>query len=224
VRGIKLAVFDMDGLIFDSETAFMEELKIVMAEHGYTLTEEIYKSTLGLNGKKLKEIMAHHFGEDYPIFEMAKLARKGVTKRAEEGRLGVKKGIIELLEYLYEKDIPMVVASSSFSEFIDMYLKYAGLRKYFKTITGGEEVPVSKPEPDIFIKACEKENISRENAVVFEDSPNGVNAALKAGIFTICMPDMVKVDDETVKKAGVFAADGFEAIEILKNIIENKEN
>ena len=177
---IRLAVFDMDGLIFDSEREFMKELMAVMAEYGYKLTEEIYKSTIGLTGRSLIEKMRSNYGEDYPFKEISKKARERVSKTALDGKMKIKPGIKELLEFLNEKNIVCTVASSSSAEYVSEYLSVSGLRKYFKTITGGDEVECSKPEPDIFLKACEKEGFSEKTAVILEDSPNGVTAGFRA--------------------------------------------
>ena len=203
---IRLAVFDMDGLIFDSEREFMKELMAVMAEYGYKLTEEIYKSTIGLTGRSLIEKMRSNYGEDYPFKEISKKARERVSKTALDGKMKIKPGIKELLEFLNEKNIVCTVASSSSAEYVSEYLSVSGLRKYFNTITGGDEVECSKPEPDIFLKAC-------------EDSPNGVTAGFRAGIFVICIPDLVTPAQELTAKAGVAVKDAYEAKNIIKMMI-----
>ena len=167
---IRLAVFDMDGLIFDSEREFMKELMAVMAEYGYKLTEEIYKSTIGLTGRSLIEKMRSNYGEDYPFKEISKKARERVSKTALDGKMKIK-------------------------------------------------VECSKPEPDIFLKACEKEGFSEKTAVILEDSPNGVTAGFRAGIFVICIPDLVTPAQELTAKAGVAVKDAYEAKNIIKMMI-----
>lgn len=216
---IRLAVFDMDGLIFDSEREFMKELMAVMAEYGYKLTEEIYKSTIGLTGRSLIEKMRSNYGEDYPFKEISKKARERVSKTALDGKMKIKPGIKELLEFLNEKNIVCTVASSSSAEYVSEYLSVSGLRKYFNTITGGDEVECSKPEPDIFLKACEKEGFSEKTAVILEDSPNGVTAGFRAGIFVICIPDLVTPAQELTARAGVAVKDAYEAKNIIKMMI-----
>lgn len=216
---IKLAVFDMDGLIFDSEREFMNELKAVMSEYGYTLTEEIYKSTIGLTGKMLIEKMYSNYGENYPFKEISRKARERVSQTALSGNMKIKPGIKELLEFLNEKNIVCTVASSSSEKYVSQYLEVSGLRKYFSSITGGDEVECSKPEPDIFLKACEKEGFTEKTAVVLEDSPNGVTAAFRAGIFVICIPDLVTPSKELISSAGVMVKDAYEAKNIIKMLI-----
>ncbi len=217
---IKLAIFDMDGLIFDSERAFERELKEVMHSYGYKLTEDIYKSTIGLTGQKLKEKMLFNYGKDYPFEEISKKARQKVNYLSQEGKIDIKNGIPELLMYFNEKGIKCAVASSTKSQYVDLYLGSAGLRKYFNSITGGEETERSKPEPDIFLAACKKENAVPENTIVFEDSPNGVTAALRAKMNVVCIPDLVCPPDELIKNALFVAKDAFEAKEFIKNVLE----
>ena len=217
---IELAIFDMDGLIFDSERAFESELKEVMLSYGYSLTGDIYKSTIGLTGQRLKEKMLLNYGSNYPFEEVSKKARQRVNSLSQSGKIDIKKGIPELLKFFNDGGIKCAVASSTKSEYVDLYLKSAGLRKYFNSITGGEETERSKPEPDIFLTACKKENTAPENTVVFEDSPNGVTAALRAGMNVICIPDLVCPPKELLKNTLFVAKDAFEAMEFIKNVLE----
>ena len=213
---LQKAVFDMDGLIFDSERMFMRSLGEAMAEEGYTLTPEIYVNTLGLDSRLVTEYMKSVYGSDYPVYEMGQKAREKMSEAAKSG-LPVKKGIINLLEYLKNNNIECVVASSSETRFVRMYLEGAGLSDYFTELIGGETVTMSKPNPEIFLKALG--DTKKENAVVFEDSENGVKAAINAGIAVICIPDMKKPSDEVLKNSFACVSDADEAIEILfKNL------
>lgn len=217
---IELAIFDMDGLIFDSERAFEKELKKVMLSYGYNLTEDIYKSTIGLTGKSLKEKMLLNYGSDYPFEEISKKARQEVSSLSQSGNIDIKKGIPELLEFFNQKGIRCAVASSTKSQYVDLYLKSAGLREYFNSVTGGEETERSKPEPDIFLAACKKENSVPGKTVVFEDSPNGVTAALRANMNVVCIPDMVYPPEKLLKNALFVAKDAFEAMEFIKSVLD----
>ena len=96
-------IFDMDGLIFDTERTFMEQLAIAMMEKGYTLTREKYTETLGLGGERLKRIMYETYGDDYPFEETSRIAMDRIRKILESVGLTIKPGIAELLEYLRQK-------------------------------------------------------------------------------------------------------------------------
>ena len=98
----KAFLFDMDGLIFDTEQLFMEQLAIVMKEHGYTLTKEFYIQSLGLTGETLKSLMCGAYGEEYPFAELSTESRRRVSIVAETVGLRVKPGIRQLLGWLRE--------------------------------------------------------------------------------------------------------------------------
>lgn len=196
VKSKKAVIFDMDGLIFDTERVFMEQLAVAMKEHGYTLTRDIYTNTLGLGGKQLVNFMYSEFGSDYPFEECGSKAQERMAIISDTIGLSVKPQIRELLEKLKADKIKCGVASSTKTELVNRYLGKAGLDEYFDVIIGGEQVMVSKPEPDIFICACERLNVSPGKALVLEDSENGIRAAKAAGIPVICVPDIKEPSKE----------------------------
>ncbi len=192
---IEKVIFDMDGLIFDSERLFMRELGEVMSEYGYTLTEENYIKMLGFTKDALYAMAKELYGVEYPHYEISAKSRSRVDKIAKTDGLPVKEGIRELLIYLNEKNIPCVVASSTHREYVELYLKTSGLFDYFCEIIGGDMTEKSKPEPDIFLLALG--DTPPDKALVLEDSRNGILAAHRANIPVICIPDMAYPDDET---------------------------
>ena len=186
VKSKQAVIFDMDGLIFDTERVFMEQLAVAMKEHGYVLTREIYTETLGLGGKKLVE-------------EYSRKAQERMAMISETIGLSVKPQIRELLQELKAGNIKCGVASSTKTELVEKYLKQAELDGFFDVVIGGDKVKVSKPEPDIFIYACERLNVSPMKALVLEDSENGIRAARAAGIPVICIPDLKEPSREVEK-------------------------
>lgn len=191
---VKKVIFDMDGLIFDSERLFMRELGHVMKKNNYILTEENYKKMLGLTQDALYNMAKGMYGDSYPHYEISAEARRHMDKIARENGLPIKNGIHELLIFLKEKNIPCVVASSTHREYIELYLKTSGLDEYFSAVTGGDMVGRSKPAPDIFLYALG--DTPPQNALVLEDSKNGILASHNAGIPVICIPDMTYPDEE----------------------------
>ena len=183
-------LFDMDGLIFDTERLFMEQLTEVMAEYGYELTRDIYVKTLGLGGERLKELMCSFYGEDYPFEKMGHMTQQRIKHIAKTEGLLVKPEIREVLEWLCDNGKKMAVASTSKSTTVETYLSTAGLLNYFKYIAGGDMVRRSKPEPDIFLLAAHKMGCEPAQCVVLEDSENGIRAASSAGMRSICVPDL----------------------------------
>ncbi len=199
-------IFDMDGLIFDTELIFMNQLAVAMAEKGYSLSRKVYEDSLGMTGEPLKQLMLSEYGQEYPFEEMGEKARAMVDIIADTVGLPVKPQIRPLLEWLKEQEIICAVASSSPSDAVQHYLEKAELLPFFKEIIGGEMVERSKPEPDIFLLACKKCNVLPEKAVVLEDSENGIRAAYAAGIKNICVPDLKWPCEEVQRLIGAIVA------------------
>ena len=186
----KLAIFDMDGLIFDSERLFMSFLQKEAADLGYEITPEKYAKTLGVGGDTLAAKVREIYGEDYPHKEVSRRARLAMNAWTENHTIPVKDGIPELLEFFASRQIPCCVASSTRTTYVKRYLEQAGLARYFSKITGGDQVTHSKPDPEIFLLSCRHFGIAPEDALVLEDSENGLLAAHNGKIPAICIPDM----------------------------------
>lgn len=196
----QLMIFDMDGLIFDTERLFRDMLMNTASQYGYTITEEMYVSTIGMSGTNLEKKMISYFGEDYPFSEISHKARQALNEYARENSLPIKPGIINLLNFFQEKLVKCCVCSSTHSPYVKEYLKLARIDKYFDFVIGGEMVSNSKPSPDIFLKACEITGRLPKDCLVIEDSQNGLLAAINASIPAVCVPDLKMPDEEILKK------------------------
>lgn len=208
---IRLAIFDMDGLIFDTENLFMRALDKAMKRNGYTLTKERYLALLGLNADMCKEKMCSFYGADYPYERISAEARAGIDRLAAKGELPIKKGIVQLVEYLINEDVICAVASSTHTRYVKQYIEGSRLGDSFSLIVGGDRVARSKPNPDIFLAVSRKTRITPGDAVVFEDSDNGIRAGLNGGFNVICIPDMKQPDAELESRLFAKCRDGFEA-------------
>lgn len=193
---MKAVIFDMDGVIFDSERAVFECWKEICAEHGIPDIEIHYRKCIGVTVEVTERIMRDAYGEDFDYCGFDKQASLLFHARYDNGRLPIKKGARELLSYLKERNIPIALASSTRSERVKQYLEAAGLITYFSHIIGGEMVSKSKPAPDIFLKAAEKLQVEPEDCVVIEDSFNGIRAAAAAGMQPVMVPDMLEPNEE----------------------------
>lgn len=185
-------LFDMDGLIFDSEQLFMEQLAAVMADHGYHLSRDIYVHTLGMGGEPLRNYMQGIYGQNYPFEECGQEAGRRVLQIAEHIGLRIKPQIAEALEMLCSHHKQCAVASSTNSSQVKKYLEITNLMQYFSVIIGGDLVSATKPDPEIFLTAASQCGAQPEETVVLEDSENGIRAAHAAGMGTICVPDLVQ--------------------------------
>ncbi|MGN0162967.1 MAG: HAD family hydrolase [Candidatus Ornithomonoglobus sp.] len=207
-------IFDMDGLIFDSERVFMRELRAVAKNYGYDITEEKYVQTLGLTGDTLLKKKTEQYGEDYPHYELSRQTRDRVDAIALSEGLPVQPGIKELLTFLNDSKIPCAVASSTHTEYVEKYLAASGLRGYFDTVIGGDMAERSKPEPDIFLISAGSTPPGK--ALVLEDSANGIIAASRAGIPVICIPDMTYPTEEIRKLTAGVVSTAADVIDIIR--------
>lgn len=193
---IQAVLFDMDGVIFDSEIKVVECWKDIAEKYGFGDIETPCYEALGTTREIAREIMLAHYGADFPYDaykdEMAALfhARYG------EGRLPKKKGVEELLQFLHMHNLKVALASSTRREVVTQELRDGGLLDYFDAVICGDMVARSKPEPDIFLKACEVLGVAPEHAVGIEDSYNGMRALAAAGITAIMVPDLKQPTDE----------------------------
>lgn len=193
---IQAVLFDMDGVIFDSEIKVIECWKDIAEKYGFGDIETPCYEALGTTREIAREIMLAHYGADFPYDaykdEMAALfhARYG------EGRLPKKKGVEELLQFLHMHNLKVALASSTRREVVTQELRDGGLLDYFDAVICGDMVARSKPEPDIFLKACEVLGVAPEHAVGIEDSYNGMRALAAAGITAIMVPDLKQPTDE----------------------------
>ena len=211
----ELVIFDMDGLIFDSERAHMEVLQEICLEHGLELTEEDYVKTLGLSRADTLQVMKGIFGPEVPYGEIAAEGRRRLNARAQKKSLPVKPGIKELLGHLGSMGIPACVASSSPRKTVEIYLDSSGLAPAFDFIMSGDDITHSKPDPEIFLQCCRHYGTEPAHALVLEDSEYGILAAANAGIPVVCIPDMKQPAPEYASKAGCILPDAFALIRLL---------
>lgn len=202
----KVAIFDMDGLIFNTKRQFFKFESMVHKKYGYPSRIEDFTQTLGLSFDSVKEVHKKIFGEDFSTEQIFKETRELVAKDVEENGLEIMKGIPELLEFFKGNGTICCVASSTVTPIVEKYLNIAGIRDYFKHIIGGDQVKISKPNPEIFLKALGKTPFNKDEAVIFEDSENGIRAAHAAGIPVICIPDL-KYPNDSLKDIPIHIVD-----------------
>ena len=198
---IKAIIFDLDGLLIDSEPIAYGILQDMVKPYGGFITLEDY--TANYLGRTVRTGM-HTIATDYNIpvdeEELFKLYLKLEEERVTQG-IPLKKGGKELLSYLKENGYKMIVASSSMRKRAENILEYHGIDHYFDDMVFGYEVENSKPHPDIFLKACEKLGVGTNEAIVLEDSESGIQASFSANIPVICIPDLKLPEKEFLDKA-----------------------
>lgn len=196
---IKAVIFDMDGLMINSERVTFEGYVKVMAEKGYTITEEFYKKLLGKTLKTAYELFFQEYGNEFPMDEVLEQVHKYVADVFENDGVPLKKGLLELLQYLKSNNYLTIVATSSTRVRVDYILELANITQYFNDSICGDEVTHGKPNPEVFLRACQKLGVEPSEAIVLEDSEAGIQAASSANIPVICIPDMKYPEPEYEK-------------------------
>lgn len=210
-------IFDMDGVIFDSERLVVETWVEVAKKYGIEGIEDACAACVGINAQATELKMKEIYGEEFPYQEYKKEASALYHERYDDGRLPTKPGIRELLEFLHANNIRTAVASSTRREVVEQEIRDAGLAPFFQKIICGDMVARSKPAPDIFLKAAEELGVAPEICYVIEDSYNGIRGAHAAGMHPIMVPDMLPPTDEMEKLAEQIFPSLFEVRDFIGN-------
>ena len=202
------AVFDMDGVIFDSERACFEcwlEAADMLKVKGM---REFYPRIIGTNANQTLRMAREAFDGitgTGTAEELQRLSSEIFHRRYDNGGLPLKKGAEEILGYLRDEGIRTALASSTRTQQVIRELTNAGLIDYFDSVTGGDSVTVSKPDPQIYLIACEKLGSLPGDTFAIEDSFNGIRSAHRAGMRPLMVPDMIPPDDEMLSLCeGIF--------------------
>ena len=212
---MKAVIFDMDGVIFDSERLVLEGWLELGKKYGIPDIDKIFPKCIGSNAVASKQIFLDYYGEDFPYDTYKQETSADYHAKYDGGRLPMKRGIKELLQFLKENGYHIGLASSTRYEVVRQQLEDAGILPYFETLTCGDMVKKSKPEPDIFLKAAETLGVHPQDCIVIEDSYNGIRAASRACMFPIMVPDMIAPDDEMKQLAKAIFSDLHEVRDFL---------
>jgi beta-phosphoglucomutase-like phosphatase (HAD superfamily) len=217
---ISAVIFDMDGLMLDTEGMARKAWVRSLAELGYDFPDHIYRNIIGITVSDAEGYLRDEFGKDFPFEEALRRKQQYVRETIQEQGILLKPGLWELLDALDGNDRrqqakpakdgpkaedkplanhcwPKAVASSSSGETVRRNLKAAGLElERFDAIVGGEEVRKGKPSPDIFLLACRKLGVEASECLVLEDSNPGIKAAHAAGMIPLMVPDLIPPDEE----------------------------
>lgn len=196
----KLIIFDMDGLMFDTEQVNYRAFTEVVKEEGYTPTFEQYTGFLGMNAQDIQRKYYIYYGENIDAPGIYKKVGQRAKQIIREEGIPEKAGLRELLHTVKERNLFTAVASGSDTEIIKEYLEKTGLAKDFDMILSSKDVKRGKPFPDVFLEICQKFNVKTEETLVLEDSANGVQAALAGNIPVINIPDMLPIPKEQQEK------------------------
>jgi HAD superfamily hydrolase (TIGR01509 family) len=191
---LKALIFDFDGLILDTETPDYLIWKDIYQEHGFELPREEWGKIIGGYGLSNFDAAEHLSLLSQGKLDSASLrARHSAENLARIHAQSVLPGVLDLIQDAKARDLKLAIASSSSHTWVDDHAKRLGILHSFDQVICSDEVGVgrTKPNPDLFLAALNQLQVQKNEAVVFEDSPNGVEAAKRAGIFVVAIPNPV---------------------------------
>lgn len=209
-------LFDLDGLMIDSERIGHDSWRKAGIELGVPITEALLDGLVGLAHSRTEAFATSVLGDA----ELAKALRLASSRyywrTLEEEEIPLKTGIGPLLEWVAANNIPRAVATSTQRTLADLKLKRSGLQQYFSVTVAGDEVTHTKPAPDLYLAAAAKLGVAPGSCIVLEDSLYGLQAGRAAGMQVILVPDLAKPEDSHVSEALAVCEDLHQALEVLK--------
>ncbi len=196
---IRAVVFDMDGVIFDTEKLTVSFWQKVSEELGCVNVTSHFREFMGLNPVYHRRLFLDRFGEDFPYDEFIQCVRSRSAEHIEKNGVPVKPGLYELLDYLKQNGYLIAVATSTRHATVLKHFTKAGITEYFDGIICGDMVEKSKPNPDIYLKAADVLKVAPQDCMALEDSANGLTAAYRAGMKTVMVPDLIQPTPELRK-------------------------
>lgn len=213
---IKAVIFDMDGLMFDTE-----RLDLDAWEYGFKLMNipfdrQFILKLRGTSQETVRRTIMEYAGEGCDYDRLNETRLKYIDDRVKKDGVPVKKGLFELLRYLKQNGYKVALATSTGSGRAMGYLDEVGATKYFDRFVFGNMVKNYKPAPDIFLKAIELLDVEAKECIILEDSPNGLTAAYNAGANPVMVPDLSQPDEDILKILYAKCDSLLDAIPLLK--------
>ncbi len=196
MTNIKAVVFDMDGVILDSEAVYDICWRIEAEKRNISNIDYVHRLCLGKSKKDSISIMKNFYGENFDGDSFWAATDSYCEQLEKEKGVPLKPYSEEILVYLKQRGYALALASSTYRATVERQLSRSNLLRYFNQVVCGDEVKSAKPDPAIYITACNKLNISPFECVAVEDSPNGIKSAYNAGLKCIMIPDRIPPSDE----------------------------
>lgn len=210
---IKGVIFDMDGLMIDTEKLLIKYWCQACKEFGYDANPEMIYPMRSLCSKYSIPKFKETFGQDFDVTRVRARRMELMNEYISKYGIEKKKGLDELLDFLKSNNIKRAVATATDYQRTEMYLKSIDVFNKFDNIVCATMVKVGKPEPYVYLQACEEIGLSPSECIALEDSPNGILSAHKAGLKPIMIPDLTQPDDDTKKLL-------FNCVESLDKVID----
>ena len=199
-------IFDMDGLLFDTEALYQEAMLLAAAEGGHDASSGVLSRTIGVPWVQSRLLLAEHDGPGFPVDDFFAALVRHFDLMAST-RLALKPGAVELLDTLDDLQLPRAIATSSAHPTVQHHLTAHGLVGRFHEIVGHGDYEAGKPAPDPFLMAARRLGIESRQCLALEDSHNGVRSAAAAGMMTVMVPDLLEPTDEIRSLCTLVASD-----------------
>ena len=198
-------IFDMDGLLMDTEGLYKRSWTQAARESGFDLTDQLYLKLIGITVADAEHILAQDFGSKFPLDIFRPRAKILYEELHLSEGMPMKPGVRELLAWAREAGVPCAVGTSTVQAEATNRLQHHKILEYFQVVIGGDMVERGKPNPDIFLKAQEALGVSAANCLVLEDAHNGLLAARAGGMRSCLVPDLLPASEESAQLAeGIF--------------------
>lgn len=194
VRGV---LFDMDGVVLDTEKLYARFWREAAEEQGFCMSYEQALGMRSLNNEAGQAQLERYFGTGVSRKRFRQIRIRRMDEYTEQYGVEAKPGIFELLTFLEERGIPKAITTSSPPERVEKYLKPLGLYDRFDRICSGHQVPKGKPEPDIYLYGAQCIGVEPEHCIALEDSYTGILSASRAGCMPVMVPDLDQPDGKT---------------------------
>ncbi len=213
---IKGVIFDLDGVIIDSEIYAAKCAHEIFDEEGVQWDYDYYKRVIGVNETDFLNVMSERFGSIERCKEMAVRFTAKLTDGFAKKEIPFKKGAVELISYLKQAGMPICLATSAGEAKIEKAFHSNGMAVPFEHYVTGEMVTHSKPNPEIFLIGADKMGVDIKNCLIIEDSHNGMKAAIAAGAISCMVPDLLEPTDYIKENATFIKKDLFEVLDLVK--------
>lgn len=209
------AIFDMDGLLLDTERMYRDSWKESAKQFGLVHDPDFPRAVCGSSGAHMQEIILQYYPQvDAKAFAADCILR---VERELQSHVPKKAGVSEILQFLKQQNVKIAVASSSKLETVKSNLEKVGILSYFDAVVSGDQVQHGKPAPDIFLLAAQKIGCKPNDCYVFEDGTNGIRAGAAAGCATVMIPDLTPPNEQLKQLCAGIYPSLLDAMDAIKN-------